>query len=501
MIILYKRFRRNILILLTVFTLLLISVLSYIDMKRMSKQLIEDYIERIDLAELNVKTALTQWNKDYELLDQQITDKMRVNSEVLLEKYENNPNFDEWDFNELEKQFGMDVYIINNENEVIHSSFQQDIGLNFNSCCTPFATLLDKRRENGLFVDDIIDLQKDVGELKKYSYMPTKDGQYLIELSYMIEKDPQFQQFAFVTVMNDLKKNFPFIKSISIFNKDYYELNRSRIENLLSNDEKIHTSEWLNTSAKLKENNYFLLKCEKSKESSIKVVEIVYDNSSLKKALQESKFIFYIQVIGTFLLAITIIFFIYKIIEKPMYLAFHDRLTGLKNRAAFENEIQRLLEKNNTRFGLLLLDFDNFKRVNDTLGHDQGDLFLKFIASYIKANLPENSFFARFGGDEFIILVKNLEHSHEMEQLANKLIQLFKEEPDGEQCSGLCSELISKGFEISYNCDVTVSIGGALYPQDGKDGDTLYKKADIALYYSKEHGKCRYTHYSNGMGL
>lgn len=476
--------------------MLLISSLSYIDLKRMSKQLTEDYSERIDLAELNVKTALKQWNEDYELLDQQITDKMRVYSEVLLEKYENNPNFDEWDFDELKKQFGMDVYIINNENEVIYSSFQQDIGLNFNNCCTRFAALLDERRENGLFVDDIIDLQKNVGELKKYSYMPTKDGQYILELSYMVEHDPQFQQFAFVTVLNDLKKNFPFIKSISIFNKDFYELNQSGIEKLGGGN--IKTSEWLDTSTRLKENNYLLLDCEESKDigESMKVVEIVYDNSTLKKALQESKFIFYIQVIGTFLLAIVTIFFIYKIIEKPMYLAFHDRLTGLKNRAAFENEIQRLFEKNNTKFGLLLLDFDNFKRVNDTLGHDQGDLLLKFVASYINTKLPANSFFARFGGDEFIILVKDLESEQEMEQLANMLILLFKKRLDTEHSN---SELYSRGFEIVNQFDVTVSIGGALYPLDGKDGDTLYKKADIALYYSKEHGKCRYTHYSSCM--
>lgn len=498
LIILYKRFRRNLLIILTVFVLLIIAFLSFIDMKRMSAQLTDDYIERIHLAEMNVKTALKQWNVDYMMLDEQIAEKMRTNSETLLKKYEENPRFEEWDFNELKSQFDMDVYIINKENKVIYSSFKQDLGLDFNSCCKPFATLLTERREKGVFVDDVIDLQKDVGELKKYSYMPTNDGEYILELSYDVERNLAFQQFSFVPVMNNLKTNYPFIKSISIFNEDYYELNESKMRSLLSNKQEIYPFEWVDQSSTIKENNYIFLNKPNNTldESTIKVVEIAYDNSKVQKSLKESKSIFYIQVVGTFFLAVLIIIFIYKIVEKPMYLAFHDRLTGLKNRAAFENEIQRLLESNNSSFGLLLLDFDNFKRVNDTLGHDSGDLLLKFVANYIKTMLPEKSYFARFGGDEFIILLKDIKHRQEMEQLANRLIKSFKEIHNEHPCF----ELYKKGFQVVSQCDVTLSIGGSLYPQDGKDGDTLYKKADIALYYSKEHGKCRYTYYTDGMG-
>lgn len=483
----YKKFRLNLLLLLTIFALIIILFLSYIDMKRNNSQLKENYIERITLAEMNVKTALTHWNEEYKLLDYQVAEQMYVNSLVLLDKYNDNPNFETWDFDELKQQFGMDVYVINKENTVIYSSFKPDIGLDFNECCESFSKLLTERREKGEFVHDVIDLQKDVGELKKFSYMPTEDGEYILELSYELEKDPAFKKFGFVTVMNELKGNYPFIKSVSIFNEDYYEFYREKIDSLRSSNNR--SCEWLDTSSTMKENNYMLLNCSE-KDHSTKVVAIVYDNGTIVKALEESLLYFYLQVVGASIVAVGLIIFIFKIIKKPLYLAFHDRLTGLKNRAAFENEVQRLLEYSHRKFGMLLLDFDNFKRINDTLGHGYGDLFLKFVAEYIQSMLPEKALFARFGGDEFIILLKDIKNREEMELLANKLIQSFKKPQE----SDVQSELFKKGFQIIRQCNVTLSIGGAMYPNDGKDGETLYKKSDMALYYSKEHGKCKYTY-------
>lgn len=487
----YRKFRRNLLLLLTIFALIIILFLSYIDMNRMNNYLKNNYIERINLAEMNVKTALTHWNEEYRKLDTQVAERMRSNSQVLLEKYNENPHFETWDFNGLKQQFGMDVYIINKENTVIYSSFKPDIGLNFNECCEPFAKLLTERREKGEFVHDVIDLQKDVGPLKKFSYMPTEDGEYILELSYEIEKDPKFQQFSFVTVMNELKVNYPFIKSISIFHEDYYEFNQSKIDKVRALNNESGAYDWIDTSSTVKESNYMLLNCvDQGVSDSIKIVAIEYDNDTISKTFDESLMYFYFQAIGAFVIAVALIIFIFKLIKKPLYLAFHDRLTGLKNRAAFENEVQRLLENNHTRFGILLLDFDNFKRINDTLGHGYGDLFLKFIAEYIQTLLPEKTLFARFGGDEFIILLRDLESKEQMEQLANQLIQSFKE-PDE---SGTYSDLFGKGFEIIRQCNVTLSIGGAMHPQDGKDEETLYKKADMALYHSKETGKCKYTY-------
>lgn len=491
-----KSFKRNLLIILSFFSLLIILILSFIDMNRMNKQLKHEYVEKIELAELNIMTVLVNLDNNYYLRDQQLGDKMKEYSNILLEKYEKNNNFQEWDFDELKKQFGMDVYIINKENQVIYSSYKKDIGLDFETCSGSFANLLDERRKKGEFIHDSIDLQQDAGELKKYSYMPTKDGKYIIELSHTLQEDPIFKKYTFVTVMNELKNKYPFIKSVSIFNEDYQEINQSFINDSRSNQGKVDYLEWLSTDSELKKRNYLFLKNPiNTEKSSIKVVEIVYDHSHLQNAIRDSKNTFLIQSVGILLLVIFSVVLLSNIIEKPMYLAFHDRLTGLKNRAAFENEINHLIEKNKNKFGLLLLDFDNFKTVNDTLGHDSGDIFLKYVSVHIQSLLPENTFFARFGGDEFTVLLKELQDKQELEKLAEKLINSFQQEHiDTNQ-----SELITKGIEIMNSSKVTLSIGGTMYPNDGHDLETLYKRADLALYYSKNHGKNRYTYFEECM--
>ena len=489
-----EKFRRNLLILLTLLSLFIILFLSFIDVIRMNKQFEESYIEKMNLAEMNVLTALKNLDKEYFLLDQQLAEKMQDYSEELLEKYNKNPNFEEWDFDKLKEQYGMDVYIINKNNQVIYSSYTKDIGLDFEECCTSFSKLLDERRKNGVFIHDGIDLQNDIGELKKYSYMPTKDGQYFIELSYILGDDPVFQQYDFVSVMNQLKQEYHFIESVSIFNGDCYKVKKSMVEALQSNNHKMGYLEWVNTTSIIKDSNYTFLEYPTNGESTKKLVEIVYDHTEFEETIRNNKLFFLIQIIGTFVLAILLVSFIVKIIEKPMYLAFHDRLTGLKNRAAFENKINQLLVKQKD-FGILLLDFDNFKTVNDTLGHDSGDVFLKCVSEYIIGILPEYAFFARFGGDEFIVLLPDIHNKKELNQIANNLIQSFQithfeENPNH-------SEIFADGLGIMKEANVTLSIGGAMYPEDGEDPDTLYKMADLALYSSKKNGKNRYTYYGD----
>lgn len=493
-----EKFRRNLLIMLTIFSLVIILCLSFIDMYRMNRQLTQDYTEKIELAEMNVINAIKNLNNDYFRLDQQLADKMRDSSEILLKKYEENNHFDEWDFEELKEQFGMDVYIINKNNQVIYSSFSKDIGLDFEECSPSFAKLLDERRTNGKFIHDGIDLQNDVGELKKYSYMPTKDSQYILELSYELGKDPTFQQYDFVTVMNELKKNYNFIDSVSIFNKDSYEINKSAIEESLIDGDNINDLEWVNKAPTIKDENYLFLKYpvyNNPEKSTMELVKIVYNHDDMQEVLRNNNITFFVQFFSTLVLALSVVIIIIKIIEKPMYLAFHDQLTGLKNRAAFENEMNQLLVKSQKSFGLLLLDLDNFKRVNDTLGHDQGDVLLKYVSTYIKVYLPEKAFFARFGGDEFIILLKDIHDKQELEQLANFIIHSFHHSYLDEHHSH--SILFAEGIQIMKSKNVTVSIGGAVYPNDGVDVDTLYKRADLALYYAKEHGKNKYIYYGD----
>ena len=127
-----------------------------------------------------------------------------------------------------------------------------------------------------------------------------------------------------------------------------------------------------------------------------------------------------------------------------------------------------------------MLDLDKFKDVNDTLGHDVGDLLLKAAAERLSAALRKGDTVARFGGDEFILSLPDLKEREDVIQVAQKIVESFRQP-----------------FPINtHQLVLTTSIGIAVYPIDGSDEGILLKNADIAMYQAKQAGRDRYQLYS-----
>ena len=163
-------------------------------------------------------------------------------------------------------------------------------------------------------------------------------------------------------------------------------------------------------------------------------------------------------------------------------LAYIDELTGLASRAHFYQSLEesiKISDRNKCRFGLLYVDLDDFKGVNDSLGHDAGDLLLKEIAKRLQNVTREIDFVAHLSGDEFCILVKEVDDDYAAAHVAQR-----------------CLEMISKPVELSARkFTPACSIGIAHYPDDGKDLSTLIKAADTSLYAAKGRGKNQYAFY------
>ena len=171
--------------------------------------------------------------------------------------------------------------------------------------------------------------------------------------------------------------------------------------------------------------------------------------------------------------------------QKLEEMATHDFLTGLPNRVLLLDRFTiaaALAHRNKARIAVMSLDLDKFKSINDTLGHDAGDQVLKVISARLVRILRASDTFARVGGDEFISVMMETDHIEEATAIANKILDSFTE------------PLSIAGHQLH----LSTSIGIAIYPDDAEDLETLTKKSDAAMYYSKSHGRNQFKFYSDG---
>lgn len=169
--------------------------------------------------------------------------------------------------------------------------------------------------------------------------------------------------------------------------------------------------------------------------------------------------------------------------SKMQYLAHHDPLTKMPNRLLFHDRLRHGLHqarRRKSRIGLMLLDLDRFKIINDSLGHDVGDFFLKEIANRLTSNIRDGDTAARIGGDEFVIILDDIAHDRDLSIVADKMLQVISK------------PVVIQGQELFS----TASIGISVFPLDGKDVETLLKTADSAMYKAKEKGKNNFQYYT-----
>ncbi|MCV3210364.1 EAL domain-containing protein [Mesorhizobium sp. YC-39] len=172
-----------------------------------------------------------------------------------------------------------------------------------------------------------------------------------------------------------------------------------------------------------------------------------------------------------------------RVEERMTHLALHDTLTNLPNRSMFRERLDQALREA-TDLAILSLDLDRFKAVNDTWGHPAGDWLLKCVAERLQRCLRnETDVVARFGGDEFVIIQFNPKSAADAEKLAKRIV-----------------DIIGRPFrDKSRDMHVGISLGIALFPDDGTDADTLLKNADMALYRAKSEGRNVYRFFEPGM--
>jgi diguanylate cyclase (GGDEF)-like protein/PAS domain S-box-containing protein len=171
---------------------------------------------------------------------------------------------------------------------------------------------------------------------------------------------------------------------------------------------------------------------------------------------------------------------------KMAHLAQHDFLTGLPNRMLLTERLSRAIgraRRHSKRVALMFIDLDYFKHINDSLGHTVGDLLLQVVAERLKLCIRDTDTVCRQGGDEFVVLLTEIEQTLDAAPVAENLLAAF-----AEPC-------LIGGHELH----VSLSIGIAIYPDDGQDADEVMKNADTAMYHAKANGRNNYQYFTTEM--
>lgn len=174
--------------------------------------------------------------------------------------------------------------------------------------------------------------------------------------------------------------------------------------------------------------------------------------------------------------------------ERVEFLAYHDALTGLPNRLLAKDHFEMetpFADRANSKIAVIILDLDNFKMINDTLGHPIGDTLLRAVSMRLHESVHNSDTLSRLGGDEFLVLLTDMHDPESVIRATEKFPQ------------GLVAPFDIEGHHLT----TSLSIGIAVYPDDGKDFDTLLKKADTAMYQSKGAGRNTYRFYTEQMNI
>jgi diguanylate cyclase (GGDEF)-like protein len=457
-----------------------------------------EYKAKIKLIEQSIYNETKYTKIISKIIEEDISNLMEENSKKIVEKYKEDPNFLDWDFKEMRSEIdNMDIYILNKDLKVIFSSIKEEIGLNL-SVYPDFAKLLQKRLSGSKFESDTINFSILEAELKKYSYMPTPDNKYLIELSVTIEDSyPAVKDLNIVYLSKDLKEDYPFIEDIRVYkfnnDKEYsHELDTmvdNPMEAKISKEVQdkyvklaLETDRIQEQVIEGKDNNFRLKYIPYTTEDKAKklnwwqsyVIEIMYDDKIVTDEIKDQKRVFLRNMAIVSILYLGFSFIIIYLIRKNREIAYKDPLTKLPNRKRFEevmkNEMARVNRKDNNKIAILFFDLDKFKTINDKFGHKVGDKVLKEVGNKIGNELRKGDIVSRLGGDEFIVLITDVKSIEDAIEVADRMSEVFKEK--------LSIDL----KEIS----IRPSIGISLYPDHGKTIEELILKADDAMYEAKQ---------------
>ncbi|TQR32025.1 methyl-accepting chemotaxis protein [Brevibacillus brevis] len=298
----WMSFRTKLTLMISLFTMLVAIVLSIIDYVQFKANIISDQAIQYQLVEDHVTNAVKNVDMAYGVFEKDMETRMQQTLQVLTNNYRQNPAVGTWDYAALREQYGMDIFIIDRNIKVVHSSVKTDIGLDF-SKAGAFTELLKKRMDGNEFSADGMEVSVNTGQIKKFAYLPTSDQKYLFEVSVNLQDSALFQTFNFLAVSQAITEKYDMVKDILVFSHDGYALGRTGSDGkalrVIESHLPIFTEAYQSQKIKEfyekteeKDLTYRLVPYKLGKDpndlSRSRVIKIVYDNTKLNQKLADN---------------------------------------------------------------------------------------------------------------------------------------------------------------------------------------------------------------------
>ncbi|GLC88183.1 GGDEF domain-containing protein [Lysinibacillus piscis] len=494
-----KNLRMKLFISLIAFALILVAVIFYVNRQILLTDIQKQAEMNRTLIENHILTDMQTVDNAHYYFDNNISDQLKEELQKMIVEYQKNPDVSTWNLKKMKAAHGMEVYIIDQKNTVIYTTFEQDKGLNFAECCQRFSKTLDDRRASGKFYTDGIDIATATGDYRKYGYLATPDKKYIFELGVYLREDKLFQTFNFEKTAHYLVGKYIDLLEIQTINAGGVFFNDSNAVAITVQDQSAEFQKQYQLAKttmypaeyQKKFNNgyvetYRFLPYRSDNvrgEASERVIYVKYGNIAETQALAKNTKQFWF-VLGV---ALTTSFIMLAIINKLMSntirLATFDPLTNVYNRATYIMKMNELLKKKNTtHLGLLLVDLDNFKKINDQFGHMEGDKVLITTAKLLQQVVGKKGFVVRFGGDEFAVVLYKADEKV-IQQVADAILEKFR--------------LLKYQPQLKHEqwSLLSISMGGATLHPASDTERSLFERADKALYVAKSAGKDQYAKY------
>lgn len=490
-----RKIKKKLLFVLTLFSIILVTVMSLAT----HVILISDVERQQDALQINIEnqiiTDLEIMDRAHRIFRENETEDMKEGLMLLREYYDENPDIYSWDLDYVTERYKMDFYILNKDGQIVVTTHEPSRNMDFNDYSKDLVKLIQERIQTDEFYYDGLEVSFATKKQRMYGYLATSDHKYLLEFGINFHDTLTAKGFGYEHTVESLLANYQDLEDLRVLTHNgfvlnnepglftYEDFNPDLQEAFLTVAHTNQSSEITNEFNKgNKITHRFIPYHLEDADGNVteRIIYAEYRNVTEQQLIKQSVIQFLIMIFIGVVTSVVCLLIILRVLNNTFYLATFDALTGAYNRASYLRYIDTLIHnKKDYPIGLMLIDLDNFKLVNDGYGHTSGDTALREVTNMLKEVAGPNGYVVRYGGDEFLLV---------FEKATPEILHDYAKR--------IQSELCNRNLESQepFWSSLKMSIGYTIQKEPHEQESNLFQRADQAMYLSKNKGKDTWTY-------